>query len=375
MTAPVRRAPALLRSIGEHFAKLSQRLHVDASRNLVDASRYAVDALRDVGFRVVEEPFTKMVRRPYNRDVAAGIWFVGSTCIAAATLLLASGKYTSHMIPTEGVIAVALSAWTVLLDRWYSRKSHAVPSTNIVAARGAPSIWLVGSLTAEAERKELRLRPVLEIILATVIAILALRTPGFAKIAWLLPVGVGYGALHWFLRRRFSARTSMALEPATGAAAILAACEQLAPNQDVGIVLTRDSDPEGRALRWALAGRRDATTIVVGQVGGPEELHVSYSKGARAIATRMESAAGVEQLHLDVAKVRLRASVILAGLDESTLASAALSRPTTPVLSRHLFARVFSRAEHKASFDPVEQIAKASRLLVRTVEDNSREPR
>jgi hypothetical protein len=346
---------------------------VESARNIADAAKYAADALRDGGFQVSEEPFVKMVRRPYNRSLAAAVWFAGSVGIAIATLLLASGKYAHLILEPGGAIAIAVTGWTVLLDRWYARKSREVPSANIKAIRGEPRIWLVGTLAMEEEPTEARLRPFLEITVAAVAASFVLRMPGLEKIAWLLPLSVAYGAMHWFLRRRFSARTSLALAPATGVAAILGACEQLAGDQDLGIVLRRDTDPEGRAMRWALAGRQDATTIVVGHVGGPEELQLGYAKSAREIVTRMRSVAEAEQLQLDVVKQRLRISWFLAGLNESAVASATLFRPERPVVSRHVLGGILSRVDHRASFDPVEQIAKASRLLVRTIEQEREE--
>jgi hypothetical protein len=369
VTAPTRRAPALLRSIGEHFTKLSQRLHVDTSLNVADASEHAADALRDAGYKVSEEPFTKMVRRPYNRSIASAVWFAGAAGIAVATFFLASGRIGKHLIEAPEVIALAVSAWTVLLDRWYAQKSRAVPSSNIAAIRGEPRIWLVGTLATEREGQEPRLRPFLEIVIAMIAATYVVRTPGFEKIAWLLPLGVAYGALHWFLRRRFGARTPLALTPATGAAAILGVCEQLTPDQDIGIVLTRDPDPEGRAIRWALAGRREAITILIGQVGGPEELQFCHAKNAREILARFRSAADAEDLQLDVAKLRVRTSWYLAGREERAIASATLSRPTRPIIARHVFAGIFSRADHRRAFDPVEQIARASRLLVHVIKE------
>ncbi len=137
MTAPTRRAPSLLRSIGGHFAKLSQRLHVEPARNDADATKYAAKALTDAGFSVTEEPFTRKAHRKLHPWAVTGLWALGGS--AAFAIARFAGL-------DLGFSLFAVGGFTYLFDQWLRRARVAVESTSIIATRGKPRVWLVAHL-------------------------------------------------------------------------------------------------------------------------------------------------------------------------------------------------------------------------------------
>lgn len=363
MTAPVRRAPALLTAIGEHFAKLSQRLHLETARNDADATKYAAGALADAGFSVTEQPFTRRAHRRFSRWTVTGVL---ALCSAAA---FAIAHYAGLDLEFSSLAAVGS---TYLLEQWFQHTRVAVQSANVIATRGKPRAWLVAYLDT-VDDSDASVPGVGEALLVgfILLAMLLLDNPKpiFRLFAYVM---VALLLLRGIARRMFRARSPSANAPATGAAAVLAAVEMLGPNYELGVLLTRGHDLERSGINSGLESRTKAPVVLVASVGGTGRLEmIGTGESPLAVAVDIERAAAADNLPLAIVEAKRVKSFMGPAFERFDRVSVTLSRARDPDIFRHLRVLVSSRRQPDAVLDPLGQIAVVSRLLVRTLDAKS----
>ena len=174
--------------------------------------------------------------------------------------------------------------------------------------------------------------------------------------------------------RRAKRRSPAPLAPVTGAAAVLGAIGQLDANIEVGVLLTRGEDAHQSGIRFGLAGRPRAPTVVVGEAGGRELLGIrTLEMRPQGIAGRIAAAAEAEGVALAVDLARSKDAVGMTIYDDLDVGAVELSRSIAGGLLEYASARIRHKRTPFASEDPIDQIAIVSRILARALEQQSGE--
>jgi hypothetical protein len=377
VSAPLRRAPALLRSVGEHLARLSERLHLDQAANDREVTKYAKKTLASAGFQVTEESWPRKTWRPIDRRKATAIWLVGAALTGAATYALQYyWKIFAWMWPHEQLPIFAIAGFTFLLDRWLTRPTIDAPSTNLVAVRGNPRLWLVAYLDPEEEVPRSK-RVEFSFLLAAGVALL-IADP-FSWSGKIMYATVALVAISlWSLVSRWRSKhpAERPLAPVTGATAVLGAIEQISPNREIGVLLSRGLDPDKRGIRFGLAGRGRVPAVIVGDVGAPGRIQVNASvTDHNGIAMRIKSAASEEEIPLIVQRPLRDESAVLRMFTDNEFRNVELFRTVYPFRYWQQRVGFNSGRSTDAKLEPAERVAIVSRLLARVVEQAREEKR
>jgi hypothetical protein len=197
--------------------------------------------LRSLGFEVAEHPF--------EYSTWPGRWSTPIAGACAAALFLASGRLAARGSARAalevlvagaailGVVAWWLGRWGVL-DLPFARAT----STNLVATRGTPALWLVAHLDSKSQPIPIGVRAaaIIACIVAWVLAlVLAIAQLLGAAPAWLwIPVTqLGLLAAIPVIASVVGARSPGALDDASGVATVLRATELIAAQIPIGVLL------------------------------------------------------------------------------------------------------------------------------------------
>lgn len=236
------------------------------------ARGYCASVLRTAGFEVSE--------RAFEYSTFVGRWGTPLFGVGIALLALAAAREGASGSGSRalGILiggAIALS----VIGSWLGRRGvldlpfARARSTNLVATRGAPSLWLVAHLDSKSQPI-----PIVARALAIIASMIFLGVAMGVAVAQLV---VPIPAFVWFTLAAMSvllalpvmasivgARSPGALDDASGLATVLRAAELLPRDIEIGVVLT---SAEELGLAGARAWAREASRATAINVDGIDD--------------------------------------------------------------------------------------------------------
>ena len=217
------------------------------------------------GFTVAEQAFEFSAFPGRWGTPLGGV--VGCLAVAGAAAL---GR---HEHPRGALAAVILAAIVLAGGgRMLARRVTSLPwsraaSVNLVAARGAPRVWLVAHLDTKSQPVAMLVRVLGIVILAATmialcaLAIVAIGGGGAPPRAWNLLAAIGVVASLPVMASIVLARSPGALDDGTGVVTVLLAAEALPRDMPVGVVLT-SAEELGMAGARAFGGAKRAAMAI-----------------------------------------------------------------------------------------------------------------
>jgi Peptidase family M28 len=242
----------------------------DAERK---AREYCAAVLRAIGCEVVEQPF--------EYSTFPGKWGTPIAGVCTAVLFLASGHFGARGNPRTalgvlvagaailGIFAWWLGRWGVL-DLPFARAT----SSNLVATRGAPLLWLVAHLDSKSQPIPIGVRA--SAIIASIVFWVAATALAIAQLLgvaatwlWIPMTVIGVLAAIPVTASVVGVRSPGALDNASGVATVLRAAELIPSRLGVGILLT---SAEELGLAGARAWARTAERALAFNVDGIDDV-------------------------------------------------------------------------------------------------------
>ena len=254
------------------------------------------------GFNVAEEDFEYSAFPGRRATPAGGV--IACLTIAAATAL------GTHAHPARALVAIAAVAATLLVaGRMVARRVTTLPwmraaSTNLVASRGTPRVWLVAHLDSKSQPVPMLVRVSAIVVAAAALAALA----AFALLAlagitvpihlWHLTGVIGVVASLPVIASVVDAKSAGALDNGSGIVTVMLAAEALPREMPVGVLLTSAEElgmagarAFGAAHTAAMAinvdGVDDHGTTICMYHGRAARVRVGVARAARAIGMRV----------------------------------------------------------------------------------------
>lgn len=265
------------------------------------ARAYCADTLAGAGLAVAEEPFS------YSELPGR----VATPLLGALSgaLFAAAGHFGWRDAP--GVVLILLLAGAAILGAaswWVARFGVlALPwrratSTNLVATRGNPSMWLVAHLDSKSQPVAILVRAIGVMgLIATGLAALvvgALQLWGH-DVRWMWPGITGIGVLSSLpvAASVVRARSPGALDDASGVATVLMVAQSLPPQLALGVVLTSAEELGLAGARAWVRGRGASHAINVDGIDDEGALRLTWTRRRPAalldVLTRRAGDAGV----------------------------------------------------------------------------------
>ena len=237
------------------------------------ARDYCARVLRSIGCDVAEHPF--------EYSAFPGKWGTPIAGVLALFLFLASGHFGVHGnaraalevliagAAVLGVLAWWLGRWGVL-DLPFARAS----GSNLVATRGVPDLWLVAHLDSKSQPIPIGVRA--GAIIACIALWLAAMALAVAQLfaagpqaLWHLTTTLGLLASLPVIASIVGARSSGALDDASGVVTVLRAAELLPMHAALGVLLT---SAEELGLAGARAWAREAAAASAINIDGIDDV-------------------------------------------------------------------------------------------------------
>jgi hypothetical protein len=275
------------------------------------ARAYCAEVLGGAGLAVAEEPFS--YSELPGRTATPVLGALTGALFAASGLAGWRGQAALALgVLVGGTLTVGLSAWWLARFGVLSLPWMRAGSTNLVAIRGNPSLWLVAHLDSKSQPVPILVRALGVMGLgAGVIAALAIAMLQLAghdlRGAWPWVTGFGVLASLPVAASVVRARSPGALDDASGVATVLLVAQSLPPQLALGVVLT-SAEELGLAGARAWASTRGAAhAINVDGVDDEGDLRLTW--------TRRRPTALIDQLVTRSADfgVRARAARLLSG--------------------------------------------------------------
>lgn len=252
-----------------HLERIAAAPRPAGSSAEASARSYCAHALRELGFRVREEPF----------EFSAAPGRLGTPlCGLASMALLAAAGHLGWRGEARAGLALLIAGGTVILgSAWWLARSGVLRlpwwrerATNLVATRGKageePPVWLVAHLDSKSQPLPIAVRAlgIMASLAIWVIALLvgALQGAG-APLEGLWPVLTVAGVVAGIpvAASVVRSRSPGALDNASGVAAVLLAAELLPTDHQIGVLLT-SGEELGLAGARAWVGTRPAATAI-----------------------------------------------------------------------------------------------------------------
>jgi hypothetical protein len=257
-----------------HLERLAARPRPAGSDAERVAREYCADRLRERGFDVREEEF-EFSGWPGR--------FAAPACGAALILTFAAAGHVGWRGQAGAALALLLVGGAVVAGaaRWLTRRGVlALPwrrerSTNLVATRGTPAVWLVAHLDSKSQPIPIAVRAlgVMATIAVWVIAVaVSVTQRAGSPVAWLWPwlTVIGIVAAAPIVASVVGARSPGALDDASGVATVLLVAQQLHPDRPLGVLLT-SAEELGLAGARAWAERRASAGAMAINIDGVDD--------------------------------------------------------------------------------------------------------
>ena len=246
------------------------------------AREYCAGVLRTAGLEVSEHPF--------EYSTFPGRWGTPIAGACAAFLFLTSGHFGAHghartalAVLVGGAAILGVSSWW--LARWgvLDLPIARAASTNLVATRGTPSLWLVAHLDSKSQPIPIGVRA--SAIIASIVFWIAATALAMAQLMgatttsfWLPMTALGVLAALPVVASVVGARSPGALDDASGVATVLRAVELIPSRLAIGVLLT---SAEELGLAGARAWARESPPHYAYNVDGVDdsgEVRLIYSR-------------------------------------------------------------------------------------------------
>lgn len=267
------------------------------------ARAYCAAVLTRAGLAVAEEPFS--YSELPGRTATPALGALSGAVFAAAGHAGWRGQAGVALGVLVGGAAIAgLAAWWVTRFGVLSLPWKRARSTNLIAIRGNPSLWLVAHLDSKSQPVPILVRAVAVMgLLAGLLAALAIAMLQLAaydvRAAWPWITGFGVLASLPVAASVVGARSPGALDDASGVSTALLVAQSLPPQLALGVVLT-SAEELGLAGARAWASNRGAGhAINVDGVDDDGDLRLTWT-------TRRPTAL-IDQLVARAAEVGVRA--------------------------------------------------------------------
>ena len=267
-----------------------------------DARQYAASVLVAHGFRVREEPF--------SYSAFPGRFATPLFGVASILLLFTAGHFGATGRPRTAALVLFFGAiGSLVIIAWLIRRGVlAVPfarstSTNLVAERGSPVVWLVAHLDSKSQPIPIVVRAIGVVLTifawaaALLVAVIHLRGAAVSG-AWPVIALVGLVAGIPVALSVVGAKSPGALDNASGMAAALVAVSALAREIPVGVLFTSAEELGLAGARAWAREHRSGTAINFDGVDDHGVLRLTYSgacpQNLVALLHQAASSVGIE---------------------------------------------------------------------------------
>jgi hypothetical protein len=331
---PAQRAPAR-----QHLEALAATPRPAGGDDEARARAYCGEVLASAGFAVAEEPFS--YSELPGRTATPVLGALSGALFAAAGHAGWRGEAGLTLVVfVGGALIVGMTAWWLARFGVLSLPWMRARSSNLVAIRGNPSLWLVAHLDSKSQPVPILVRGLGVMgLLAGIITALVIGVVQLAgrDVRWTWPWITGLGVLSSLpvAASVVRARSPGALDDASGASTVLLVAQSLPPQLALGVVLTSAEELGLAGARAWVSSRGVGHAINVDGVDDEGDLRLTW--------TKRRPSALIEQLATRAADAGVRARVgrLLPGalLDAVALADAGwqvvtVSRGTLRTLAR-----------------------------------------
>jgi hypothetical protein len=274
---PVLRAPAR-----RHLEKLAEEPRPAGSPTEARARAYCAALLTEAGFSVAEEPFSYS-QVPGRVGTPLLGFLLGAVLVAAAHTARRGDPAVALAILLGTALIAGTAAWWlarfgVLTLPWMRARS-----TNLVATRGNPSLWLVAHLDSKSQPVPILVRALGVtgllgcIVIAVVMAMVQLAGPDVGR-AWPWVTGFGLLAALPVAASVVRADSPGALDDASGVSTVLLVAQSLPPELALGVLVTSAEEFGLAGARAWVNARGPAHAINIDGVDDSGELRLTWSR-------------------------------------------------------------------------------------------------
>lgn len=273
-----------------HLERLAQHARAAGSSAEEDARAYCSRTLAAHGLSVTREAFDySALPGQIGTPLAGAVAFV--MFLAAGHVGYRAHPWIALAILLSGGVGIATGAWWLAARGVLACPWRRARSSNLVAARGEPRVWLVAHLDSKSQ-------PVP--IVARALGVTTCIVMWLVAVAWSLVQGAGASiAIGWVVIAIAGAlgavpvaaslvrdRSAGALDNASGVAAVLSVIETLRPEISVGVVLTSAEELGLAGARAWARGHAAAVAINFDGIDDTGVVRLTYrrSKPARLLA-------------------------------------------------------------------------------------------
>jgi hypothetical protein len=240
-----------------------------------------VKVLTDAGLAVAEEPFSYSALPGRVATPLVGA-LSGALFALVGHLGWASKPAPALAVLLGGAAILGLLSWWVARFGVLALPWGRARSTNLVATRGNPSLWLVAHLDSKSQPVAILVRAlgVMGLLAAAVIAVVvaALHAAGH-DLRWLWPWITGVGVLSCLpvAASVVQSRSPGALDDASGVSTVLMVAQSLPPQLALGVVLTSAEELGLAGARAWVRGRGAVHAINVDGVDDAGALRLTWT--------------------------------------------------------------------------------------------------
>jgi acetylornithine deacetylase/succinyl-diaminopimelate desuccinylase-like protein len=312
---PVLKAPAR-----QHLEKLAAAPRPAGSAAEARARAYCAEVLSKAGLTVAEEPFAYSALPGRVGTPALGLLAGGVLVVAAYVAQRGNAEATLAILVGAGLLG-GIAAWWLARFGVLSLPWMRAQSTNLVATRGNPSVWLVAHLDSKSQPVPILARAlgVAGLLAFAILAVVvAAAQVAEQEVGWAWPwvTGLGLFAALPVAASLVRAESPGALDDASGVSTVLLVAQSLPSELALGVLLTSAEELGLAGARAWVRERGPAHAINVDGVDDAGDLRVMWT-GKRPTTL-------VEVLKAETSRVgaRMRAGRLFPGVMVDAIALA-----------------------------------------------------
>ena len=272
----VLRAPARL-----HLEKLAEVPRPAGSAAEARARAYCAEVLGSAGLTTAEEPFSYSELPGRAGTPALGLGF-GAVLVVAAYLAQRGNPETALAILVGAGLLGGTAAWWIARFGVLSLPWRRAQSTNLVATRGNPSVWLVAHLDSKSQpvpilARALGIAGLLGFGALAVVVAAVQVAEGDVEWAWPWVTGFGVLAALPVAATLVRADSPGALDDASGVSTVLLVAQSLPAELALGVVLTSAEELGLAGARAWARERGPAHAINVDGVDDTGDLRLTWT--------------------------------------------------------------------------------------------------
>jgi hypothetical protein len=273
---PVLRAPARL-----HLERLAAGPRPAGSAVEARARDYCAQVLAKAGLTVAEEPFAYSELPGRAGTPALGLGS-GAVLVVAAYVAQRGNAEAALAILVSAALVGGIAAWWLARFGVLSLPWMRAQSTNLVATRGNPSVWLVAHLDSKSQPVPILARALGVaglLAFATLALVVAAAQVAERDVGWAWPWVTGFGLLAALPVAATLVRADSpgAIDDASGVSTALLVAQSLPPELALGVVLTSAEELGLAGARAWVRERGPAHAINIDGVDDNGDLRLTWS--------------------------------------------------------------------------------------------------